>query len=131
MLFNEIYGKYYHILYRLLTMSANGPISEGSIKDVILEDGYDESLLHLYPKLVEESSSDYYQLLRASEDGGYESNVFYKPERHLTLLEKMWLRVMMEDKRCCLFFGDRQRQVIMDSLEGGIEPCTLLMHIDT
>ena len=103
-LFHEIYGCYYHVVGRILNESHDKAISRGEIDHIVAEEGFAESGLHLLPKLL----SGEWDLLREQQDG-YCSKLEHSDTRlPLTLLEKSWLKALLDDPRIRLFWTEAQ-----------------------
>lgn len=120
MLFNEIYGRYYMIMQKLLTMSHDKPLTEPIIKKVILEEGFDESIFHMYPKVIDETSTDFYQLFKSTGEK-YQSILRNPPRQYITTLQQAWLKSLISDKRSKLFLQEYQLEVL-DKLLKGVKP---------
>lgn len=124
-LFNEIYGKYYLIFFHLLREASNGPITVETIRQIIGEYGYQESLLHLLPKVL--PGEDSYPLLVTAHEKNprngvnqpikYESIIKNKPEPIATIPELRWLKTVLSDPRVVLFLIDESKAELLNQLD--------------
>lgn len=95
MIFHEIYGTYYLILEELLARAQAGGLTRQSLEEIIRTRGFAESILTIPEKLAEES----WPLLTRE----METPLKHRPDRPLTLLEKRWLKALLQDPRIRLF----------------------------
>lgn len=95
MIFNEIYGAYYNTVARVLEKAVNGELDEKLLRETVKENAYRESSLELLPRLTDGR----WQLLR----GDMTTPIKHTPEMPLTLLQKRWLRSLLDDPRIKLF----------------------------
>ncbi len=96
-LFSETYNCYYQIMQSILTNQSAFTLTQ--LQTSISEIGYEESLLYLVPKLKNKE----WDLLK-EKDGVFLSKIsknFYVP---LTLLQKAYIKTILQDKRIQLFF---------------------------
>lgn len=107
MIFNEIYGVYYNTVAKVLEKAVKGELDERQLRETVKENAYRESSLELLPSLTDGR----WQLLR--ED--MTTPIKHAPEMPLTLLQKRWLRSLLDDPRIKLFG-------IRDAGLEGIEP---------
>lgn len=105
-IFSEIYGAYYRIAARLLSL---GSVSDSGVYDVIREDGFRDSALFLPQKLLPQNDGSDWGLLKRGEDGLLHA-VVEAPPRVLTKLQKMWLKAKLSDPRIRLFLSDETLQ---------------------
>ena len=100
-LFSEVYNSYYQILQSLLQYP--GGFTLDDLKGKVKEQGFEESLLYLIPKL----SSKEWSL--CEKDGTHYistlSDKFYVP---LTTLQKSYVKTLLLDRRMRLFLDDMQ-----------------------
>lgn len=95
MLFHEIYGKYYHTVTQILRYaSENGSISRREIRRIISGSAFSESTMYI-PEALKDS---WYLLNEAGE-----SVLQDPPDRPLTMVEKRWLKAILQDPRIRLF----------------------------
>lgn len=95
-LFSEIYSCYYSVTSKILH---NSPLSDRQIKELISSNAYNESAIYLMPKLCEENGWG----LLTKENGSYSSRLSHPPRLPITLLEKRWLKSLLQDPRIHLF----------------------------
>lgn len=105
-LFSEVYNSYYQILQSLLRRQ--GGFTLDDLKSKVKEQGFEESLLYLIPKLssqewsiCEKNGTHYICAL---------SEEFYVP---LTTLQKSYVKTILLDKRMKLFLDDGQREALL------------------
>lgn len=95
MLFNEIYSSYFNVVAKVLERAVNGNLSETDINSIVLENGFGESILNIPHSLKSEKwkliSSDMKTPLQ---------NI---PSMPLTLLQKRWLKTLLNDPKIKLF----------------------------
>lgn len=94
-LFHEIYGTYYQAVSRILAKAVQGTLNREMISRIIRQYAFAESQSNLTAALLD---GDWPFL---DEDLGTE--LLYEPEMPLTLLQKRWLKTMLEDPRIRLF----------------------------
>ena len=108
-LFSEVYNSYYQILQSLL--QRQGGFTLEDLKGRVKEQGFEESLLYLIPKL---SSKDW---SICEKDGTHYistlSENFYVP---LTTLQRSYVKTILLDKRMKLFLDDEQRETLLSQL---------------
>ncbi len=119
-LFSELYGCYYFVTSQILK---NSPLTENEMNQLIHSKGFSESALYLAPKLYK---SDGWGLLTRDKDT-YSSRLIYKPKTPLTLLEKRWLKALLQDKRMQLFLEEDAFKVLSEKL-GQVEPLFHSQH---
>lgn len=105
-IFSEIYGCYYNIIYRLL--SVYGKITDKEITEIIREKGYGESMLFLLPKLKD----DVWEFFGEARPN---------PVIPLTSYQKSWLKTILMDKRINLFLEQEEVQGLVEQLSE-VEP---------
>lgn len=98
-LFSEIYSCYYSVTSKILQ---NSPITEKQLYELINVNAFSESALYLMPKLCDE---DGWGLLSKS-NNNYSSCLKNSPSLPLTLLEKRWIKALLQDPRIRLFMED-------------------------
>lgn len=110
-LFSEIYGVYYKIVADILKQA---PLSKDAIKKVVDQSGFGESVLHLLPKLLDQQAWP----LLSEQDGQWKSKLTHPPLQPFTLLEKRWLKAILNDPRAQLFLQaddlERLEQGLLD-----------------
>ncbi len=95
MLFSEIYGSYYNVVAKVLEKAVQGDLSEKDINDVVLEKAFGESILNIPAALKSEN----WKLINSD----METPLIDAPSMPLTLLQKQWLKALLNDSRIKLF----------------------------
>lgn len=95
MLFHEIYGTYYRVVSQILAKSIQGTLNREMISRIIRQYAFAESQSNLTAALLD---GDWPFL-----DDDLGTELLYEPEIPLTLLQKRWLKTMLEDPRIRLF----------------------------
>lgn len=98
MLFSEVYGTYYQVLGKLLAQAQQGGLTREQLLQTVQESGFEESILTI-PQALEQQS---WPLLHP--DGT--TPLRHPPSMPLTLLQKRWLKTLLQDKRIRLFAPD-------------------------
>lgn len=102
-LFSELYNCYYQVVDHILREAQMHPITEKTIYQICEEMGFSESGLYIFPKLSEGD----WQLLRY--DGShYHSLINEHQKMPLTLLQRSWLKTLLQDDRFRLFFTEEE-----------------------
>lgn len=109
MLFHEVYGSYYQTVAKILTKAVQGTLDKKAISQTVQQYAFAESWSSLTESLL---NGDWPFL---DEDMGTE--LLYEPQMPLTVLQKRWLKAMLEDPRIRLFLEP-------ESVEGleGVDP---------
>lgn len=109
-LFSEIYNSYYQILCSLL-QSQQG-FSLEKLRSCVTENGFEESLIYLVPKL----ESKEWSLCKREGDCYLStlSNAFYVP---LSQLQKSYIKTILSDMRINLFLDKEQQEAVLSLLE--------------
>jgi len=95
MLFHEIYGKYYQAVTQILRhASENGNISPQEIRRIVSESAFSESGMYI-PEAVK---NNWFLL---NDEG--ESALQTPPDCPMTMLEKRWMKAILQDPRTRLF----------------------------
>ncbi len=108
-LFSEIYNCYYSVASKILQ---NSPLTEKEIYELICSNAYSESAIYLMPKLCEE---DGWGLL-SNQNSRYHSCLKNSPALPITLLEKRWLKTLLQDPRIYLFLEDTAYKELSERL---------------
>ena len=95
MIFSELYGAYYNTVANILKEAVRAPVSAGTMRTLIAENAFGESLLSVEPALHEGR----WQLLLP--DGT--TPLVHTPTMPLTLLQRRWLKAISLDPRIRLF----------------------------
>lgn len=101
-LFSEIYSTYYYITEKILKKQT---VTKSEITDIIMQNGFSESILFLEPKLTNENG---YRLLQKN-GTLYHSILKKEPDSPLTTLEKKWICTILNDTKSNLFLDTEQR----------------------
>lgn len=109
MLFHEVYGSYYLTVAKILAKAVEGTLDQQTISQTVRRYAFAESWSSLTESLI---NGDWPFL---DEDMGTE--LLYEPQMPLTVLQKRWLKAMLEDPRIRLFLEP-------ETVEGldGVEP---------
>lgn len=95
MLFNEIYSSYFNVVAKALEKAVQGNLTEKDINDIVLEKAFGESVLSIPNALKEER----WKLINSN----METPLLDTPAMPLTLLQKQWLKALLNDPRIKLF----------------------------
>lgn len=95
MIFSELYGAYYNTVANILKEAARVPVSAETMRRIITENAFGESLLNVEPALNEGR----WQLLLPNGATRME----HTPTMPLTLLQRRWLKAISLDPRIRLF----------------------------
>lgn len=113
MLFSEIYGSYFTAVSRILDKAVEGGLTGKELSAIVQETAFGESLLTIPSSLKEEK----WPFL----DGNYQTCIRHEPTMPLTLLQKQWLKALLQDPRIRLFSPS----------EDGLEDVEPLYDMDT
>ena len=113
-LFSEIYNCYYQVVARILEEAAHAPISQNEMTRVAQRYGYDESVLAIIPHMI---NGDWALLSPDDSGKNFTSRLYHSVRFPLTLLQKSWLKALLEDDRISLFFTDGQLELLRQQLE--------------
>ncbi|MDE6155734.1 MAG: WYL domain-containing protein, partial [Eubacterium sp.] len=95
MLFSEIYGSYFNTVAEVLKRAVECEITDRDINDIINEKAFGESIINI-PALIK---GDEWQLLNSD----METPLINVPDMPLTILQKQWLKALLNDPRIKLF----------------------------
>ncbi len=95
MLFSEVYGSYYNAVSKILEKAVKSDLSKKDINDIVLEKAFGESILNI-PDALKNGN---WRLI----DSDMETPLLNSPSMPLTLLQKQWLRALLNDPRIKLF----------------------------
>ncbi len=107
MLFSELYGIYYRCVTKILEKAVKDKVTDQEIHEIACRYGFSESFLTIESSFKNQKWS----LIRP--DGT--TPVKNAPDMPISLLEKMWLKAILQDKRIRLF------DIKIDGLEN-VEP---------
>lgn len=100
-LFSEIYNCYYQVVAHILEEARTHPLTRKELARIAQTYGYEESASAILPNLTDGS----WKLLEATTSRSVLAHTLSVP---LTLLQKAWLKSLLEDSRIRLFFTDDQ-----------------------
>ncbi len=95
MLFDEIYGKYFAAVGKIIEAAQSGKLTEKELCSIVRENAFCESSL-VIPQMLKNGN---WPLLNKD----LSTPIEHEPERPLTLLEKRWLKSLLSDPRIKLF----------------------------
>ncbi len=95
MIFSEIYSAYYNTVAKILKGILSGVLSDKDILKIISENAFSESVLTILPAIKEER----WQIIGKD----LSTPIRHIPTMPLTLLEKRWLKAVLEDPKIKLF----------------------------
>ncbi len=110
-LFHEIYGQYFAIAERVLQQL---PMNKNEIQQVIEENGYGETLFHFADAFFNEE--DAWHLVKKDKEC-YRSILHQLPKRPVTLLEKQWLKTILQDDKIALFLTEAEQIYLSNQLQ--------------
>lgn len=106
MLFHEVYGSYYQAVAKILAKAVEGTLDQKAISETVRRYAFAES----WKNLTESLGNGDWPFL--DEELGTE--IQYEPQMPLTILQKRWLKTMLEDSRIRLFL----KPETVEGLEG-------------
>ena len=106
MIFNEIYGCYYRAVGQRIRLAIDGELTEAKMNQIASELAFEESLLTIVPALKDQE----WQLI----DKEYKTPINKDPVMPLTIMEKRWLKTVLQDPRAVLF---RVPQIGLEDVE--------------
>ena len=95
MIFSELYSAYYNAVAGILKEACARPLSKADLRKIVVREAFGESLLNIEPAILDER----WQLLKA--DGT--TPILHAPDMPLTLLQRRWLKALLQDPRIRLF----------------------------
>lgn len=98
-LFSEIYNCYYQIVDQILREAEKHPVTEQEMNQICGRLGFAESSLYIVPKLT----GGEWNLLTPDRQG-YRARTRDHGDLPLTLLQRSWLKTLLQDDRFRLFF---------------------------
>ena len=98
MIFNEIYSAYYNSVAKIIAEILKGNTNENDLEKIVSQKAFGESMLSILPSL----KSEKWQVVR----NDMTTPIKHKPTMPLTLIEKQWLKAILEDPRIKLFDVD-------------------------
>jgi len=110
-LFSEIYSLYFRAVERVLRRANEWPLTGAEIQRILSEGTFSESAITMFPKL----QSGAWPLLHQAESG-YMA-VCVPPEKTpLTMLQRAWIKSLLNDPRISLFLDDDEIEKLRLSL---------------
>ena len=100
--FSEIYGTYFRITAKILEKNI---INEKEIRDIILENGFRDTILFLEKKLIPQKNGDWGFLKKIGNEK-FQRRTKNPPVKILTKLQKSWLKAKLSDPKIRLFLDD-------------------------
>lgn len=116
MIFNEIYGCYYNVVAKILSLAVEGELTEKKMREIASEYAFEESALTILPALRKQQ----WQLL----DEHLETPILQAPTMPMTTLERRWLKTLLMDPRIMLFLpleSEEEPAEVLASLKQGLE----------
>ncbi len=110
LVFHEVYGAYYNAIAWILSLAVRKELTPKKMNDVVQDKAFGESCMYLPDRLL----SGEWPLLN-DELGTY---LKAEPTMPLTLIQKRWLRSLLEDTRICLFSDPETCDTLRKQLEG-------------
>lgn len=95
MLFNEIYGKYYNTVAKIIKKSLEGKLSSYDINNIIRDNAFEESILTIKPAIINQDWKIF--------DDELNPILNHPPTQPLSNLEKQWLKAISLDPKMQLF----------------------------
>lgn len=95
MIFNEIYSAYYNAVAQILTAASRPGVTAQDLQQIVMGEAFSESAMTILPAL----RSGKWPLLRSE----LSSVLYHVPTMPLTVLEKRWLKALLDDPRLKLF----------------------------
>jgi hypothetical protein len=95
LLFNEVYGKYFDVVASLLKEALDGTLTDAKMADIVREKAFAESVLNIPDAL---KSGEWPLLLP-----DMTTQIRNSPTMPLTILQKRWMKALLDDPRVRLF----------------------------
>lgn len=95
MLFSEIYGSYFQVVADIIDKAIAGELTEKALYKSIEEKGFSESGMYI-PKALQ---SQEWPIITSN----YETPIVHAPSMPLTMLQKRWLKSLLNDPKIKLF----------------------------
>lgn len=109
-LFSEVYSIYFRAVERVLRSAGVRPLTGAELQKILLEGTFSESSITMFPKL----QSGAWPLLRRLESG-YTSACMPPERTPLTILQRAWIRSLLDDPRIHLFLDDDELEKLRES----------------
>ena len=100
MIFSEVYGTYYNTMAKIISKALDGNLTQDGLYDCIMENAYSESVVPITDAIQKKK----WQLLKFDREKNLFSTIIkHKPQMPLTLLQRRYLKAILNDKRVRLF----------------------------
>ena len=109
LVFHEVYGAYYNALARILALAVRKELTPGKLYHIVHDSAFGESGMNLPDRLF----SGEWPFLTEE----LETNLKKEPVMPLTIIQKRWLRSLMEDPRIHLFLDDETYRILAGQLK--------------
>lgn len=116
-LFDKVYCCYYDVVRRILSEARLSPVSTKRMEEIARAYGYEESFLTIVPNLTD----GVWPLLEKKGKNMYSSLLKNELKVPLTSLQKSWLKALLKDKRCRLFFSEDEMSRLYEAFDH-VEP---------
>jgi len=110
-LFSEIYSLYFRAMERLLHSANKRPLTGAEVQKALSEGTFSESSITMFPKL----QNGVWPLLRRMESG-YTAACVPPDKMPLTLLQRAWIKALLDDPRIRLFLDGDETEKLRSSL---------------
>ena len=98
MIFSEVYGSYFKAVSEIIKSAIDGKLNDKKIIEAVQEIGFEESLL-VVPEALKNQE---WPLITET----YDTPIKHKPDVPLTLVQKRWLKSLLNDPKIKLFDVD-------------------------
>jgi hypothetical protein len=95
MLFSEVYSAYFNTVAAMIAEALNGELSARRVDEIVRERAFSESILTILPAI----QNNEWAVL----DNRFRTPIKRKPQMPLTVLQKRWLKTLLQDPRIALF----------------------------
>lgn len=95
MIFSELYSAYYNTVAKILSTLVESNADKNQVRQIISDHAFDQSALAIMPAIEQER----WQIIRPD----MTTAIRHIPTMPLTLLQKQWLKAILEDPRVRLF----------------------------
>lgn len=114
-LFDKVYGCYFQVISHILEEASRQPLTRTRMEAIIQQYGFTESALTILPRLTD---GEWMMLLSSVQAKNAGSQAGTKPTQYsaacapvklpLTLLQRSWLKALLNDERICLFLTEEE-----------------------
>lgn len=115
-LFSEIYSTYFRAVENVLRSANERPLSGAEVQKILSEGTFSESAVFMFPKL----QTGTWPLLRRMESG-YTTACAPPEKTPLSVLQRAWIKALLNDPRIRLFLDDDEIEKLLLSLSD-VEP---------